>query len=133
MDKIDKNIVFFDGHCGLCNGFVDFVLKHDTKGIFYFSPLQSDFAKRTVPESYITDLKSVVVHINGETFMRARAVFQVLRKLGSPIKVLSIFSLLPDSILNVSYDLVATNRYRIFGKRETCRLPGPSERARFIL
>ena len=126
-------IIFFDGYCGLCNGFVDFIIKFDKKAVFKFSPLQSEFAKSKLPSVDIKDLKTVVVSINGKTYRKAEAALKALAELGWPWKGLLIFTLLPEKILNLFYDLIAVNRYRLFGKRETCRLPTPEERERFIL
>jgi predicted DCC family thiol-disulfide oxidoreductase YuxK len=126
-------IIFFDGYCGLCNGFVDFIIKFDKNAVFKFSPLQSEFAKTKLSQSDLKDLKSVVVLINDQTYRKAEAALKALAELGWPWKILLIFSLLPEKVLNFFYDLIAANRYRIFGKRETCRLPTPEERERFIL
>jgi predicted DCC family thiol-disulfide oxidoreductase YuxK len=126
-------IIFFDGYCGLCNGFVDFILKFDKNAVFKFSPLQSEFAKTKLNQSDVEDLKSVVVLINDKTYRKAEAALKALAELGWPWKILLIFSLLPEKVLNLFYDLIAANRYRIFGKRETCRIPTPEERERFIL
>jgi len=126
-------IIFFDGYCGLCNGFVDFMIKFDKNAVFKFSPIQSDFAKTKLTPEDIKELKSVVVHINGQTYRKAEAALRAMAELGWPWKFLLIFSLLPEKILNLVYDLVATNRYRLFGKSETCRLPTLVERERFIV
>jgi predicted DCC family thiol-disulfide oxidoreductase YuxK len=129
----NEKIIFFDGYCGLCNGFVDFVLKHDRHQVFKFSPLQSDFAQANLPPEYVQDLSSVVVSIDGHHFRKSKAVFAVFNYLGPGWKLLFPFGFLPAPVLNYGYDLVAKNRYRFFGKRETCRLPSPQERSRFIL
>ena len=127
------NVIFFDGYCGLCNGFIDFVMKIDKKDIFRFSPLQSDYAKTHLNSDDVNDLKSIVVLIDGVTYRKAPAVLQVLKKMGGIWKAASVFNLLPNTFLNGAYDLTASNRYRIFGKSDTCRLPTPEERAKFIL
>jgi predicted DCC family thiol-disulfide oxidoreductase YuxK len=127
------NIIFFDGLCGLCNGFVDFMLKVDKKGVFKFSPLQSDYARQTLPEKDIANLDSVVILIQGKTYRKSEAVFRALAELGGLWKTPMVLNLLPKKILNFGYDLVAENRYKIFGKQETCRLPTPEEQERFIL
>ena len=127
------NVIFFDGYCGLCNGFVDFMIKVDKQGLFKFSPLQSEFAKSEVELADIQELKSVVVKIDGKTYRKSEGVFRALAKLGGIWKVCSLLHLLPPALSNFGYDLVAENRYKIFGKRDTCRLPTPDERARFIL
>lgn len=128
-----ESIIYFDGVCGLCNGFVDFILNVDSKNIFKFSPLQSDFALKTLPPQFTHDLDSVVVMIEGKTFRKGAAVLAVFNQLGGGWKILSLATVLPDGLINSGYDFVANNRYKIFGKKETCRLPTPEERARFIL
>lgn len=127
------NVIFFDGVCGLCNGFVDFILKLDKAGQFKFSPLQSDYAKASLPAEFVADLDSVVVQVGGRTLRKSKAVFAVLKELGGAWGVLGLVGLLPEGFLNRAYDLVAENRYKLFGKKDSCRIPTPEERARFIL
>jgi predicted DCC family thiol-disulfide oxidoreductase YuxK len=127
------NVIFFDGHCGLCNGFVDFMMKIDRRALFKFSPLQSDFAKKNLPSEDVEDLKSVVVLVNGKTYRKAKGVLMAITELGGIWKILGIFKLVPSVCLNFFYDIIAENRYQFFGKRDTCRLPTLEEKARFIL
>lgn len=127
------NVIYFDGVCGLCNGFVDFIMKIDRESKFHFSPLQSEHAKKSLPAEYVQDLDSVVVQIDGKTLRKSKAVFAVLKKLGGVWGMASAFGILPEGLLNKAYDMVAENRYKIFGKKETCRLPSPEERSRFLL
>lgn len=126
-------IIFFDGVCGLCNGFVDFVIQVDKQHVFKFSPLQSDFARAHLPDSDIIELKSVVLIKDGRTYRKSEAVFEVFKSLGGAWGALSWFKILPQPLRNHGYDLVAKYRYKFFGKKETCRLPTPEERQRFIL
>lgn len=126
-------IIFFDGVCGLCNGFIDFVIKMDKHNTFRFSPLQSNFASQELPTEYILNLNSIVVLIDGQVHTKGEAVFIVLNKLGGTWKAISIVGKLPNKILNSGYDIVAENRYRLFGKKETCRLPTKEERELFVL
>lgn len=127
------NIIYFDGVCGLCNGFVDFIMKIDTAGKFKFSPLQSEFAKSRLLPRYTEDLKSVVVEIDGEILEKSDAVFKVFVTLGGKWKIAAKLKILPLFLRNAGYDLVAEMRYKIFGKKDTCRLPTPEEKERFIL
>lgn len=126
------NVIFFDGYCGLCNGFIDFMMKVDSKSQFKFSPLQSDFAKANLRPEDISDLKSLVVLTNGKATRKAEGVIIALSKLGGFWKLISIFRIFPASFLNIGYDFIARNRYNFFGKRDTCRLPTPEEKARFL-
>lgn len=125
-------VIFFDGVCGLCNGFVDFVMKVDKQKLFKFSPLQSDFARSLLPDEDVTELKSVIVQINGKTYKKSDAVFEVFKVLGGPWNTLRLFKALPRPLRNSAYDMVAKHRYQIFGKKESCRIPSPEERQRFI-
>lgn len=127
------NIIFFDGVCGLCNGFVDFIMKIDKAGQFKFSPLQSEYAKKNLPAEFTENLNSVVVQIDGKNYRKSDGVFQVWKKLGAPWSALSLLKALPAPLTDAGYDLVAKTRYKIFGKKDSCRLPTPDERARFLL
>lgn len=127
------NVIYFDGVCGLCNGFIDFIMKIDRKNMFKFSPLQSEHAQKNLPKEFTEDLDSVVVQIDGQTLRKSKAVFAVLKRIGGVWTVASSVGLLPESFLNKAYDMVAENRYKIFGKKESCRLPTPEERQRFLL
>lgn len=126
-------IIYFDGVCGLCNGFVDFILKVDHQKIFHFSPLQSEYALEHLPLEFTQELSSVVVQMNGQTLSKSKAVMAVFRELGGVWKLLSYAGVLPEKLTNKGYDLVAKHRYKLFGEKETCRLPTPEERERFIL
>lgn len=130
---MEKQVIYFDGVCGLCNGFIDFVLSVDKKNQFFFSPLQSDYARASLPAHMTNDLKTIVVQMNGKTFVKSKAVLEVLSSLGGAWKIADLAKFIPLFISNRIYDLVAENRYSLFGKKETCRLPTPEERQRFIL
>lgn len=132
-EPVFENVIFFDGVCGLCNGFVDFIISIDKNQEFRFSPLQSEYAQRVLPPGMTQNLDSVVFLKNGKTYRKSQAVIKVLEGLGGVWSLAKIGKYLPESFLNSAYDLVGQNRYKIFGKKETCRLPTPDERARFII
>lgn len=126
-------VIFFDGVCGLCNGFIDFIMKVDKDLLFHFSPLQSDYARSHLPPEYTEDLKSVVYLKDNKIFSKSEAVIEILRDIGGFWKLASIGSLLPGFLRDKAYDMIAQNRYSLFGKKETCRLPTPEERGRFVI
>jgi len=128
-----EGIIFFDGVCGLCNGFIDFVMVADKNERFKFSPLQSDYAKSQLPEEAIKEMGSMIVKIDGRTYSKSAGVMAVLKELGGFWNLLSVGRFLPQIFRDLAYDLVAENRYKLFGKKDTCRLPSPEERKRFIL
>lgn len=125
-------IIYFDGVCGLCNGFIDFIIKVDKKKKFSFSPLQSEYAGKNLPEALTQDLKSVVYQNEDEIFLKSDAVIKIFLDLGGLWKLFGFARLLPIGFRNWLYDQVAANRYKIFGKKDTCRLPSAEERSRFV-
>jgi predicted DCC family thiol-disulfide oxidoreductase YuxK len=134
QDHSGQTVLFFDGVCGLCNGLVDFLFKWDKKASILFSPLQSEYASQTLPNELLNDFDTVVVKTDeGKILKRSEAIFYVLNKLGGFWKILSLARVLPSSFSDFFYKIISKNRYKIFGKRETCRLPTPQEKSRFIL
>jgi predicted DCC family thiol-disulfide oxidoreductase YuxK len=127
-------VVFFDGECGLCNRFVQFLLAFDKQHVFKVAPLQGITAKRTLPERLRENLTSlVVVTSEGSVLTKSRAVMAVLGGIGGIWRLLQIIgSWLPPAILDSVYDAVAARRYRWFGKLDTCRLPTSEEREYFL-
>jgi predicted DCC family thiol-disulfide oxidoreductase YuxK len=126
-------IVFFDGMCGLCNSSVDFVLRHDRLGRLKFAPLQGETAERLLPTADRENLGSLVLWDDGQLFRRSSAVVRILWRLSPVWRVLGwLIWLIPLPLRNAGYRLVAALRYRLFGKKETCRLPSPDERSRFL-
>lgn len=133
-------IILYDGICGLCNGLVQFILKHDRDGRLRFASLQSDFAERVLSRHGIrnTDLDTFHVVLNYEqaderVLSRSDAVLQVGRELGRQWKILAaVGQVLPRALRDPIYRLVARYRYRVFGKYDTCMLPDPAQRSRFL-
>lgn len=125
-------VIFFDGVCGLCNGFVDFIMKIDKKKQFKFSPLQSDFAQKNLPPELTKDLKTVVYWQDGKITTKSKAVLQILKDVGGLWALASIGNIVPNFLRDALYNAIAKNRYNLFGRKETCRLPTPEERSRFV-
>lgn len=127
-------VIFFDGVCGLCNRWVDFVLRRRRGGEFRFSPLQSDHAARTLPPLGIdpSSLASIVLVEGGRAHQRSDAVLRIFRGLGWPWRAAVVVRAVPRPIRDRCYDFVAKHRYRVFGRREACRLPTERERSLFL-
>jgi predicted DCC family thiol-disulfide oxidoreductase YuxK len=132
-------VIFYDGLCGLCNRLNLFVLQRDREGVFRFAALQSDFARQALDKYGVDsgDLTSVYVLVDAglpteRLLARAGAVLYVLRRFGGIWKAVSLLGLLPDWILNATYDAMARNRYRLLGRYDTCPLPEPEWTQRFI-
>lgn len=129
---MNKKIIFFDGVCNLCNGLVDWLIVHDNQKLFNYASLQGKTAKELLPLNVINDLNTVVFFENGKVFYRSEAILRLFSYLPYPWKILSFFIILPTFFSNALYNLVAVNRYRLFGKKTTCRLPTLEEKTFFL-
>jgi predicted DCC family thiol-disulfide oxidoreductase YuxK len=127
-------IVFFDGHCNLCNSTVDFIFRKDRKQRIFVASLQSDFAQRLLPPDYVQaeNLDTIVLYAKGKIYVRSTAVLKVLQLLPFGYKLLYGTIIIPRFIRDAVYKWIARNRLRWFGRKETCRLPEPHEKARFL-
>lgn len=140
MNDIEhKTIVFFDGYCGLCSGVVDFLISRDVNRKLTYSPLQGETAQMILSERQRSDLDTIVVVARDEKtgatkhLEKSDAVLEALAQVGSIWTAVSILArIFPRSFRNIIYDLVAKNRFKIFGRRESCRLPSPEERKLFL-
>jgi len=127
-------VVFFDGVCGLCNRYVDFVLKRDKSERFRFASLQGAFAKEAVPSlDQSRPPESMLLLKDGRLYDRSTAALLVLAELPAPTRWLGLLLWIPRPLRNVGYRLIAKYRYRWFGQNEACRTPTPEQRARFLM
>jgi predicted DCC family thiol-disulfide oxidoreductase YuxK len=131
---LDKKIIIFDGVCILCNSFVQFILKRDRSKQFYFTTAQSDFVQDQVKtmQLKVNPMDSVIYLKNGKVLNESSAVLGILSDLGGIWKLMSIFSLVPPLIRNAMYRFCARRRYRVFGMLETCMMPSPDWKNRFL-
>ncbi|MCS6976676.1 MAG: DCC1-like thiol-disulfide oxidoreductase family protein [Gemmatales bacterium] len=130
---VEQPIIFFDGVCGLCNRFVDTMLRADKDGIFRFAPLQGETAKALLPPlGEDAGAWSVVYRDSQGTYRESEAVLRAMKRLGGWWGMLAVLRIVPRPVRDGIYRLIARNRYRWFGKRTSCRLPTPEERARFL-
>ncbi|CAI2718632.1 thiol-disulfide oxidoreductase DCC family protein [Nitrospina watsonii] len=125
-------IIFFDGVCGLCNGFVDFLVREDRSQVFRFSPLQGETARRVLGTVEESSMDSVVLVEGDRISVKSTAALRIFRRLGGIWSLLWILRWVPVFIRDGVYESIAKNRYRLFGKRETCRIPSLEERGRFL-
>ena len=134
-----KPIVLYDGVCGLCNRLVQFLLKHDYNDNFRFASLQSELARTLLTRhgKNPDDLDTVYVVKNSglsdeALLARSDAILFMLVKLGGIWKLAGAGRVLPRAFRDLVYKFVARNRYRVFGKHESCMLPEPKHRAKFL-
>ena len=130
-DNADHPIIFFDGVCTLCNYWVNFCLTLDSTQRLRFAPIQGDTAAQQLPEKYVKDFNTIVFYQNGTISIKSTAALNILSTLGGIWFIVSWLRIIPPFIRNLIYDVVAKNRYRVFGKEDTCRLPLPHERSQF--
>lgn len=126
-------VLFFDGVCGLCSHAVDFIMRRDRRGGFRFAPLQGETAQATLSPEEIANLNTMVLVTPQGRYRRSAAAVRVLWQLGGVWRILgSLLWLIPLPIRDAGYSLVASLRYRLFGKKETCRMPTPEEQGRIL-
>lgn len=126
------DLVLFDGVCGLCNRWVAFLLKHDRHARFRFATIQGETGTRLLPGES-ADPSSVVLVDRDGTWRHSTAIVRMLRGLGGAWSLWgTLLRLVPRPVRDAGYRFVARHRYRWFGRKETCRLPTPEERARFL-
>jgi len=133
-DTVEHPIIFFDGLCNLCNAWVDFMLRHDPDRIFRYASLQGETARKLVPE-YANDrgLSTVVLLDEKGHHVRSTAILRIAQRLREPISTFAGVSLLvPKPARDFTYRLISRSRYRIFGKKDSCRLPTEEERELFL-
>ena len=131
---ITKKIIFYDGHCNLCNGFVNAIIKLDKKNIFLFAPLNGNHAKNLLKKNNIknTTIDSVVLFNNNIISYKSKAVIEILISLGGIYRVLVMTKIIPRAILDWLYDIVAKNRYSWFGKQNHCMFPDKKIISKFL-
>lgn len=130
-DNPASEIVFFDGVCNLCNGFVDFLIQR--KPPFKLSSLQGETAARLLPKNLTTELPSVVFFSDGKILLQSAAALMAISRLGGKWTFISRVALfIPTPLRDLVYNWIARNRYAWFGRRETCRLPLDEEKAYFL-
>jgi predicted DCC family thiol-disulfide oxidoreductase YuxK len=127
-------VILFDGVCNLCNSSVNWVIDHDKKNVFKLSSLQSDFGKRRTKELGLGEnyMDTIVLDDEGKVYTQSDAIIKILQYTGGIYSASSVFLITPKFIRDSIYRWVARNRYRWFGKRDTCRVPTPELKSRFL-
>ena len=129
-----NHVVYFDGVCNLCNGFVQFLLKNDKRRRLSFAALQSEVGKSMLAKfnKSETEYDSVVFVVDGKPIQKSSAALHVFKTIGGLWSLAYGFIILPVFLRDWVYDVIAKNRYRWFGKREACMVPSPEIQARFL-
>ena len=133
----NHNIVFFDGYCILCNRFIDLFLNIDKNKYFYYTPLTSNYAINTLeklddPRIEVKNINTVIYLKNQQLFFKSDAIIEIINDLGSWYKISLVLYVVPKKIRDWCYDLIAKNRYHIFGKMKQCRIIKQEEKDRIL-
>ncbi len=126
------DIVFFDGVCNFCNAAIDMIYRRNKKKNLYYSSLQSDFAKRNLPPEALKDLDTIIFYSGGKLYYRSSASLQIAKHLTGIYRLTVALLIFPRFIRDAVYKFIAKNRYKWFGKRETCRIPTDEEKNYFL-
>ncbi|MBT30890.1 MAG: thiol-disulfide oxidoreductase [Thalassobius sp.] len=133
MDKPSYSIILFDGVCNLCNGSVNFIIDHDKKNRFKFTSLQSEKGQELLKKHNLNlELESIILVENEKTYQKSDAALRISKKLNFPIPLLYVAIIIPRLIRDQIYNYIAKNRYKWFGKSDSCRMPTPELKAKFI-
>ena len=145
MTEVERNaiqgraLLLYDGVCALCNGVVQFLMKHDGLDRFRYAPLQSGLGREvlarfdihTFPDGVmlLTDALSPTEHL----YQRSDAVAEALQRLSTPWRLAGrVLRLVPRPLRDWGYGIVARFRYRLFGRYDTCPIPPPEQRSRLL-
>ena len=130
----NNNIIFFDGMCNMCNSFVNLIIVIDKKKKFLFSPISGKKGQEIVKLYGLNNKKidSIILLSNNEIKVKSDAAIQIITSLNIFFKVFFIFKIIPKIFLDFIYDFIAKNRYRYFGKRNSCSIPKKEHLSRFI-
>lgn len=129
---MSEKIIFFDGVCGLCNKTVNFLMRIDKRQNLKFAPLQGQTAQGRLPAEIIEDLNTLIFYENGKLSNRSTAVLRAIKAIGGFWRLLYVFIIIPSPMRDWIYKTVAKNRYKWFGKHDTCRMPTSEERGRLL-
>lgn len=130
-----KKIILFDGVCNLCNDSVIKVIKKDKKNVFLFTALQSEIGQKILDSLGIDtkEIDSIILYEPQKSYhIKSSAALRVMNEFGGLWKLTQVFRILPAAFNNIFYDIIARNRYKWFGKKDSCMIPTPELKAKFL-
>ncbi len=132
MNELNK-IVLFDGVCNFCNSSVQFIIRNDKTNSLKFASLQSEIGQRLITTYNLSkELDSVIFIENNQAYIKSKAALKIANYFGGFWKIFQVFNIIPSFIRDFFYDIIANNRYKWFGKKDSCMLPSPEVRSRFL-
>ena len=132
---IKQNIIIFDGVCNFCNAAVNFIIKRDCEKKFLFSSMQNEKSKELLAQFSIdnSDLDTLIVIKNDTVFIKSDAVLEIVKEFSRFWFILSYCKIIPKPIRDFIYTLISRNRYKLFGKKESCIIPTKEQQERFLV
>lgn len=128
-----ERIILFDGVCNLCDSSVQFIIKRDPEGKFKFASLQSGIGQELLKKHGLkSTINSFVLIENGKVYVKSGAAIRICKQLYGLWKMSTVFLVIPPFIRDSLYGVIAKNRYKWFGKKESCLLPSPEWKNRFL-
>jgi len=129
-----KPVILFDGVCNLCNASVQFIIKRDSNKNFMFSSLQSDAGQAILLQNKLEnlDFDTIILLEDGIVYDKSTAILKIIRRLSGFYKLGYIFIAVPKFIRDFVYKIISNNRYKWFGKRDTCMIPTKELKLRFL-
>ncbi|GIQ70451.1 thiol-disulfide oxidoreductase DCC family protein [Xylanibacillus composti] len=133
MHSKDRAVILFDGACNFCNASVQFILKRDPNGCFQFASQQGDAGRQLMDRYEVpSSINSIVLIKNNQAYYKSDAALQICKQLSGAWRMCAWLLVIPRPVRNLFYDVLARNRYKWFGKSESCMLPKPEFRSRFL-
>ncbi|MBP9191819.1 MAG: thiol-disulfide oxidoreductase DCC family protein [Ignavibacteria bacterium] len=131
---MSEKIILFDGVCNLCNSSVNFIIDHDKNNVFKFASLQSDAGQEILKKQNLNtkDFDSIIFYDNGSIYTQSSAVLRIVKYFPGLWKYLYAFIIVPPFMRNFLYNIIAVNRYKWFGKKDSCRIPTPELKSKFL-
>ncbi|WGH76303.1 DCC1-like thiol-disulfide oxidoreductase family protein [Tenacibaculum tangerinum] len=130
-----KKVILFDGICNFCNDSVLTIIKHDTNNTFVFTSLQSDTGKEITHYLGVdtAEIDSIILYEPGVAYdIKSTAALKIMNDFGGLWKLTQVFFIFPEGFRNIVYDFIAKNRYKWFGKKETCMIPSEEIQDKFL-
>jgi predicted DCC family thiol-disulfide oxidoreductase YuxK len=130
----DHDIILFDGVCNLCNGAINFIIARDPKNRYKFAALESEVGQKLLATHEINpdEIDSIVLIRNNNAYVKAGAAIRIAQYMSGGWPIFYAFRIIPGFLSNVIYDFIAKNRYRWFGKKDSCMIPTPELKSKFL-
>ena len=131
----NKKLILFDGICNLCNNTVLRIIKYDKKNTFIFTSLQSKVGQEILEKIKVDTSKidSIILYEPAVSYdIKSTAALKIMQSFGGFWKLTNVFWIVPEKLRNLVYDYIAKNRYKWFGKKESCMIPTPELKAKFL-